>query len=57
MPRPAPVINQIFLLLTTSPVYGTPTGITRTVAERARVPIIGDKYGLPPYLARYAVKP
>ena len=24
-------------------------GITRTVADRARVPIIGDKYGLPPY--------
>jgi len=50
-------MNQIFLLLTTSPVYATLTGITRTVAERARVTIIGDKYGLPPYLARYPVEP
>ena len=29
-------------------------GITRIVADRARVPIIGVKYGLPPYFARYA---
>ena len=29
-------------------------GITSTVADRARVPIIGLRYGLPLYFARYA---
>jgi len=30
-------------------------GTIRIVAERARVPIIGARYGLPLYFARYAI--
>lgn len=34
------------------PSHGQPRGSTRTVADRARAPIIGFKYGLPAYFAR-----
>src|SRR5687768_8849983 len=35
-------------------VHDAVRGRTRTVAARARAPTIGDRYGLPPYFARYA---